>query len=138
MNTSTLRTLLPFSLIAILGPVCLMAQDSVRFHIPFDFTVGKQQLFAGEYLVGRSAPSVLTIRRSDGQAAVMTIANNASPSQIAGMAVMTFDKIDNRYFLSQVSNPNYGLQLIKPAVEKELLAQRATRKPVTVLASSLK
>jgi hypothetical protein len=68
----------------------------------------------------------------------MTLANVGEPSREPGILSLTFDKVDNRYFLSQWSGSDYGLQLIKPAVEKELLAKRAARKPVTVVASSLK
>jgi hypothetical protein len=138
MNTSILRNLLPLSLLAILGPVQAMADDMAHFKVPFDFTVGNHQLFAGEYIVGRTSPSVLTIRTGTGQAVLMTLANVGSPSRVPGILSLTFDKVDNRYFLSQWSGSDYGLQLIKPAVEKELLAKRAARKPVTVVASSLK
>ena len=138
MTTSILRTLIPLSLIAFLGTVPAMADDSAHFTIPFDFTVGKQQLYAGEYQVGRAAPSVLLIRRADGGAAVMTMANAASPSQVAGIVTLTFDKIDNRYFLTQWSGNSSGLELRKPDVEKELIARRLSRKPITVVASSLK
>ncbi len=138
MNTSILRNLLPLSLLAILGPVQAMAEDMAHFKVPFDFTVGKQQLFAGDYIVGRTSQTVLTIRTGTGQGVLMTLASPGSPSKVPGVLLLTFDKVDNRYFLSEWSGSDYGLQLIKPAVEKELLARRASRKPVTVVASSLK
>jgi hypothetical protein len=138
MNTSILRNLLPLSLLAILGPVGLMAQDSTHFTIPFDFTVGKHQFLAGQYQVGRTAPSVLKIRAVKGDSVLMTLANTASPSTLPGQDVLTFDKIGNRYFLSKVSAQSYGLELIRPAVEKELLARSPARKPIAVVASSLK
>lgn len=138
MNFSILRNLLPLSLLAAIGPVGLMAQAPAHFTVPFDFTVGKQQLPAGEYQVGRTAPSVLKIRSVNGGGAVMMLANGASPSTMPGKEVLTFDRIGNRYFLSRLSAVNYGLQLIQPEVEKELLARRASRKPVAVVASALK
>jgi hypothetical protein len=138
MNTSILRNLLPLSLLATLGPAGLMAQAPTHFTIPFDFTVGKQQFLAGGYQVGRTAPSVLIIRAANGDCVLMTLANTTSSSTIPGKDVLTFDKIGNRYFLSKLSAENYGLELIQPKVEKELLAKRASRKPIAVVASTLK
>jgi hypothetical protein len=138
MNSSILRTWLPLSLLAMLGPVRVMAQDTAHFTIPFDFTVGNKQLFAGEYQIGRlspSSPSVLSIRYADGKAVLMTIANSGSPSRVPGIVSLTFDKIDNRYFLTQWSGDGHGLELAKPDAEKELLAKRAARQAVTVTAS---
>jgi hypothetical protein len=136
MNTSFIRTLLPLSLLAIFGSVSLMAQDSAHFKIPFDFTVGKQQFYAGDYLVGRSAPSVLSIRTGSGYGVLMTLANSGSPSKVPGIVSLTFDKVDDRYFLSKWAGNDYGLELPQPAAERELIARRATRKPVTVAASN--
>jgi hypothetical protein len=112
-----------------------MAQDSAHFKIPFDFTVGKQQFYAGDYLVGRSAPSVLNIRTGSGYGVLMTLANVSSPSRVPGIATLTFDKIDNRYFLSKWASNEHGLELSPPPAEKELI-RRAGRKPVTVVASN--
>jgi len=139
MNLSTLRSLLPLSLLAMFGSIGLMAQDSAYFKIPFDFTVGKRQLFAGDYLVGRAAPSVLNIRTASGEGIALVLANTGSPSTLPGKSVLTFDKIGNRYFLSKWSTTDHGLQLIPSEVQKELLAkQNSSRKPLTVVASSLK
>jgi hypothetical protein len=135
MNLTNLRTLLPLSLLAIL-PVGLMAQDSARFKIPFDFTVGNQQLYAGDYVVGRSGPSILSIKTGSGYAVLMTLGVSASPSRVPGIVTLTFDKIDDHYFLSKWAGNDNGLELVQPAAEKELIGRRAARKPVTVVASS--
>src|SRR5215469_2646698 len=100
MKLANLRTLIPLSLLAIF-PVGLMAEDSAHFKIPFDFTVGKQQLYAGDYLIGRSAPSVLSIRTGSGYNVLMTLANSASPSRVPGIVSLTFDNIEGHYFLSK-------------------------------------
>ncbi len=134
MNFAILRTLLPLSLLATL-PMGLMAEDSAHFNIPFNFTVGNQQLYAGEYLIGRSAPSVLSIRTHSGYSVLMTLGNSGSPSRVPGIVSLTFDKVDNHYFLSKWAGNDYGLELVPPAAERELIARRAARKPVTVVAS---
>ena len=135
MNFTKLRALIPLSLLAIL-PVGLMAEDSAHFKIPFNFTVGNQQFYAGDYLIGRSAPSVLSIKTASGYGVLMTLANSGSPSRVPGIVTVTFDKVDDRYFLSKWAGNDYGLELVPPAAEKELIARRAARKPVTVVASS--
>jgi hypothetical protein len=135
MNFTTFRTILPLSLLAIL-PVGLMAQDSAHFKIPFDFTVGKQQLHAGEYVVERSGPSVLSIKTGSGYNVLMTLGISASPSRVPGVVSLTFDKIEDHYFLSKWAGDNYGLELVQPPAEKELIARKAARKPVTVVASN--
>ena len=55
-----------------------------------------------------------------------------------GIEFVDWGKIGDRYFLSKLSAGNYGLELIQPAVAKELLARRVSRKPVALVASSLK
>lgn len=134
MNNSILRTLLPLSLLATL-PMGLMAEDSAHFNIPFNFTVGNQQLYAGEYLIGRSAPSVLSIKTDNGHGVLMTLANSGSPSRVPGTVSLTFDKVDDHYFLSKWAGSDYGLELTPSAAERELIARKAARKPVTVVAS---
>jgi hypothetical protein len=138
MNASILRTLLPLSLLATLGPARVMAQNSAYFKIPFDFAVGDKQLFAGEYLIGSSSPSVLTIRTGNGEAVMMKLGNAASGSAVPGKVALKFDKVDNRYFLSQWTADGRGLDFNKPEAEKELIARRTSAKPVTVVASRLK
>jgi hypothetical protein len=135
MNNSILRTLLPLSLLAMIGSVSLMAQGSAHFTIPFDFTVGNHQYAAGDYIVGREGTSVLNIRTGSGYAVLMTLANSASPSRVPGMVTLTFDKIDDRYFLAKWADGDYGLELAKCSAEKELIARQAARKPVTLTAS---
>ena len=137
MKFANLRTLIPLSLLAIF-PVGLMAEDSAHFKIPFDFTVGKQQFYAGDYLIGRTAPSVLSIKTGSGYNVLMTLANSASPSRVPGIVSLTFDKVEGHYFLSKWAGNDYGLELAPPPAEKELLARRAARKPVTVVASNSK
>ena len=132
MKASILRTLATLSLGAALGPVSLLAQVPINVKIPFDFTVGSKSLAAGDYRVGQQAPQVLAIQSVDGRAAMAIMTNPAQGNNMPGKATLTFNKYGDRYFLAQVSNNNRGWALPKAAVEKELIAQRASRKPVVV------
>jgi hypothetical protein len=132
MKTSILRTLATLSLSAVLGPVSLRAQGPIHVTVPFDFSVGSKPLAAGEYEARQIMPMVLAIRSVDGQASIMIMTNAAQPTAPRGKATLTFNKYGDRYFLSQVSDYGHGWELPKSSVEKELIAKRASPRPVTV------
>jgi hypothetical protein len=134
MKTSILRILATLSLSAALGPVSLRAQGPIHITVPFDFTVGSKSLAAGEYEARQITPMVLAIRSVDGQASAVIMTNAAQPSAVPGKATLTFNKYGDRYFLSQVSDYGHGWELPKSSAEKELIAKRASPRPVTVAA----
>jgi hypothetical protein len=82
------------------------ADERVVVHIPFSFIVGTTQLPAGDYVVIENFgdnENVLAIESTDGREAVyaLSIASTAPrPSQ----SELTFEKYENRYFLSKVSS----------------------------------
>ncbi len=122
MTTFNMRVLACLSLIAILAPFTAVAQESVNFAIPFDFTVGPKSLPAGVYNVRETTPRVLEIRSSDGRRGMMILANAADRSKYKGLGVMTFERYGDRYFLSNVSNPDRGWTLPQSVDEKHLIA----------------
>jgi hypothetical protein len=132
MKASILRALATLGLSAALGPVSLMAQTTIHARIPFDFTIGSKSFAAGEYRVVEQFPKVLYIRSADGRSAMMALAHDVVPNAKPGEAKLTFNKYGNRYFLSQVSHSGRGWELPKSAVEKELIAQKASSNPVVV------
>jgi hypothetical protein len=103
-----------------------MAQSSIHANIPFDFNVGTKTFAAGEYRVQHVAPLVLAIVNPNGSTAMMVQANNAYSTTVPGTALLTFNHYGDRYFLSQVSQDGRGWELSKSAVEKELIAKRAS------------
>ena len=135
MNTSTLRTFAKLSLAAALGSISLLAQVPVRATIPFDFTVGSKTFAAGEYSVRPAAPMVLLIQSADGHASMLVATNPGEGTKIPGNTEFTFNKYDDRYFLSKVSADSDGWALPKSAIEKELIAKRAAPQPLAVVAS---
>jgi hypothetical protein len=134
MKTSILRTLATLSLSAVLGPVSLRAQGPIHITVPFDFTVGSKSLAAGKYEVRRVAPMVVAIQSADGRSNIMTQALPGDPKAAPGKATLTFNQYGDRYFLSQVSDYGHGWELPKSSAEKELIAKRASPRPVTVAA----
>jgi hypothetical protein len=130
MKTSILRTLATLSLS--LGPISLQAQGPIHITVPFDFTVGSKSLAAGKYEVRRVAPMVLAIQSADGHSNIMSQALPGDAKAAPGKLELTFNQYGDRYFLSRVSNNNLGWELPKSSVEKELIAKRASPRPVTV------
>lgn len=122
MSTFKMRVLAILSLIAILVPFTAMAQESAHFAIPFDFTVGPKSLPAGVYNVSEPTPHVLEIRSNDGRTGILTLTNGAERSKYKGLAVMSFERYGDRYFLANVSNPDRGWALPQSHDEKHLIA----------------
>jgi hypothetical protein len=135
MNTSILRTFAKLSLGAALGSITLLAQDSVRATVPFDFTIGSKSFAAGEYHLRQVAHMVLQIQSADGHASMLVATRPGEPTKIPGTARLQFNRYGDRYFLSQVSGDTGGWQVPKSLVEKELIAKSASPKPLIVVAS---
>ena len=137
MKTSTLRTLVTLCLGAALGPVSLMAQNSMRATIPFDFAIGSKSFSAGDYTVKQdAATSVVAIQSADHRSA-MTLTIGVRSNEAPKKGKLVFTRYGDRYFLSQVWTPggDVGRQFPKSHAEKELIAKTKSN-PVTLVASS--
>src|SRR3984957_6236919 len=135
MNTSIRRTLTKLTLSTALCTVCLMAQAPIHVTVPFDFTVGSKSLAAGEYSVRPAAHMILQIQSADGRSAMLTDAYPAEANKTPGSVEFKFNRYGDRYFLSQISAGDGGWGLPKSTVEKELIAQRGSRRARLVLRS---
>src|SRR5438045_414075 len=102
MNTSIIRGLAKFGLIATLGTLSLMAQGPIRFNVPFDFTAQSKYFPAGEYSVVRVTPDALQIRGGNSHSTMVVLGHYGQPSKVPGVATMRFHRYDTRYFLSEV------------------------------------
>lgn len=140
MSTFKTHMLAMLSLIATFGPVGAVAQGPVWFAIPFGFTVGPKSLGAGVYSIRETTPHMLQIQSRDGRANMMILANVSEPVQHQGLAVMTFERYGDRYFLEKVSNSDHGWALPQSGDEKHLIAAAAREqlqaKQLDVVASS--
>lgn len=82
------------------------ADERVVVHIPFSFIVGTTQLPAGDYVVTENFgdnDNVLAIESTDGREAVYALSISASGAR-PSHTELTFEKYENRYFLSKVSS----------------------------------
>jgi hypothetical protein len=136
MNTSTIRVLAVFGLIASLVPVAASAQEPTRFAIPFNFTVGQNSLAAGDYIVREVSPNILEFESRDCHANILVLASGADPGKVQGVGLLIFRKYGDQYFLSTVKSPDRGWAVPRSVREKELLAVRASPKHLELVASA--
>ena len=137
MRSSIVRTLLTISFAA-LGATTLSAQgQTVHFTTPFDFSVGRNALPAGEYHVVPIGEFALAIRQPNGRNTVFFLTNAAAAAISKPTATtVTFRRYGNRYFLSEMLNRGRGWEVPPSRMEKELAKRSVTPAPVEMVASS--
>jgi hypothetical protein len=135
MTLTTIR-IWTLGLGAIIAPTGLMAQAPIHANIPFDFTVGKKQLAAGEYRVREVAPTVLAVQSQDGKSYAVALVNNSSTRTTRGQVHLTFTRYGDRYFLSEISKSDQAWQLPKSPTEREVAAKLQAPRQVDVIAAA--
>ena len=79
---------------------------SVKVDVPFDFTVSKTKLPAGEYSIGRAGRQsddvVLSIMDLDGRSKAMRLSNAVVTTRPNDKARVVFHRYGDEYFLFQV------------------------------------
>ncbi len=135
MTIATLRGLALSSLIATLTPLGIMAQSPTRFVIPFDFTIGKKTLAAGNYRVTELLPRVLQFQSADYKS-VNIITNGEEPAKDQDKVTLTFHKYGNQYFFAKMTNSAKGWTLPASRPEKALMEARMSPTPLDIVAST--
>lgn len=135
MKNSLPRSLAVLGFCAAICPLNLLAQSSIRFTAPFDFTVGGKTFAAGQYYVEFPQPLILAIFSADNRQSEMLIVQGGEASHSASYASLTFNKYGDHYFLERVSGPYRGWELPRSPAEKELSAKAEPHTPVTVAAA---
>lgn len=118
------------------GPVALMAQGEIRTTIPFDFTVGAKSFAAGRYTLQQVKENLFVIRDVHGHSGALAGTLPGEDSERPGLALLTFKRYGDSYFLSQVSDGNRNWQLYQSHAEKMLIAKSAPSGRVVVAAAS--
>lgn len=88
------------------GSITASAQgQSLKADIPFEFTVGKKQLPAGEYLVvlpqTGGAPTI-TVKSIDGDSIGIALTNWVNTKKSGAENGLTFVKSGDKYYLNQI------------------------------------
>jgi len=97
LSVIAISTLLASSLVVLAGNV----QSRIKADIPFDFTVGKARLSAGQYSIQRGT-SQGSLKLSCDKSSVMVLTYGGSTSSIPSHAKLVFHKYGDQYFLAQV------------------------------------
>jgi hypothetical protein len=130
------------ALVVLVGSMAVAAQAQTSgrtqliANIPFEFSVGKKSLPAGEYTVTQVNPAsdhaVLQLRSKDGSASAMvqmtTVIGKAQES-----AKLIFNRYGNQYFFAQawVGSDNTGMQAAKSGAERTAARELAGTKMAT-------
>ena len=111
-----------------------LAQDRVvTADIPFEFTVCKEQLPAGQYRIepfSRSNPSIVVFRSQDNHSVEIVCTRDVQGTRLSGKGKLIFNRYGFQYFLSEVWFPGEltGNEVLKSEREEALLRESAPRK----------
>jgi hypothetical protein len=116
-----------------------VAQQAMVVNIPFDFTVDKMTLPAGEYYVESSTPQALILRQhAKPSASVIVTAIATQALEPSSESKLVFNRYGDRYFLAQLwtAGNSADRQLLKSRGEQESekTARIETRSYVTLVA----
>jgi hypothetical protein len=130
MKYTTLKNLVMSCLLVILAFASVSAQSNnhIRVNIPFDFTAGKAQLIAGEYIVHSSSEGILVLRRINDRIDTFILAPNTIQRQESNLSPkVVFHRYGNEYFLAEAwtSRDTIGRSLNKTGAERQLARQLA-------------
>jgi hypothetical protein len=110
---------------------------AIRVTVPFDFTVGRQTLAAGDYRVSVNGTSLLQVARIDGPGVANVSTNYTGGGPYQDLTPrLVFHCYGNRHFLSVawIGEVNQGHELYASAAELEYA--RATKQEQTIVLAS--
>ena len=130
-----------YSILAAVVLICLAAVSSakaqstsrvvLRAEIPFEFTIGKVTLPAGDYTVRNMSDSsdILQLRSADGHSVLVQM--NSIIGKADDNAKLVFNRYGNHYFFSQAWMPatQTGLEASKSRAERAIGRELAGLKP---------
>ncbi len=137
MTRTVLKSLAVLAVSLVLVPAVCSAQEiKISVQIPFDFTVGRETLPAGEYQAGTVTDNgAIVLRGVSVKAAVMFM---TTPESAKGDASpkLVFSRYGDRYILSQIwmDEGQTGHVLAKSRLEKELAMSKSGRQDVVLAA----
>ena len=116
-------------LAAVAGTARAQVVDPIVADIPFDFTVRQTTLPAGHYTVKRlgSNPEVMEILGADYRNPLIFLVDSAQVSNTPKRGELIFDRVGDRYFLSEVfeGGTNIGVEVPESRAERRLRKEGA-------------
>jgi hypothetical protein len=101
----------------------LSSNTAVLAKVPFDFTVGHDQLPSGTYIIRREPWGLVTMQSIDRRLSV-AVTTTLAPDSMAGDKLV-FRKYGDRYFLGKVSTSVFSAQFPLSKLEKALRYKEA-------------
>ncbi len=99
------------------------AQNTIRVTIPFNFTVGRQNLSAGEYTFNQDPISrAMVLRNQQGQVLSLILTYSVETGAASNSGKLLFHRYGGHFFLAQIwkAEEKSGQQLIMSPVEIEM------------------
>jgi len=135
MNSSMIRTLVTLSLSTLLSPVAVLAQNTVKADIPFDFVAGNRTLAAGTYTVHQMTAGAILLQNAESGNSILVTFKSGEVDRVDGNPKMTFNRYGDTYFLTKVSSDTRNWTVYPSKMEKELIAKGPSSKPGVVTAA---
>ncbi|MGC9972610.1 MAG: hypothetical protein ABSE56_18660 [Bryobacteraceae bacterium] len=135
------RSLITLAAVVALASATGYAQsNSMRVSVPFEFTVGRTVLPAGDYTVqSNSLPRVVSLQTTNRDSAAFVIAIQAGRDKAQEQPTLVFNRYGSNYFLASIwwAASTDGLEFPKTKTEIEVAKTAGLRRPeqVTLMAS---
>lgn len=116
------------------------AQEGITFTAPFDFTIGRQTLPAGQYTIRPLPQSLrkLLLRSQSGQILTFLQTDPMESQAAPASPTVVFSRYGGQYFLSQIweGSNEFGQRVAKSPAEIELAESRRQMPELIALSSS--
>lgn len=125
--------------LAICSNVSALAQmdRQYRSHIPFDFSVGKLNLKAGDYIIDLTNPgsgqNVLIIREAKSGAAKIVMVTQKQANQQENVSKLIFNRYGSRYFLAEMITSRFGAKFRNTKDEVEYARSQKPRRETVAM-----
>jgi len=108
--------------------------DVLKVRIPFSFTVGTQQLPAGEYSLKPLLPHTMQLRNQSGQVLISIATNSIESTEVPRSVKLVFNGYGGQYFLAQIwkAGDSTGQELIKSPTEIEMARKHPSGQQVAL------
>jgi hypothetical protein len=130
-------TLLILMLAGLTGLVYAQTATTIIAQVPFDYFANGKAMLAGECRVRIENDGQPIMRIAAERESVIALPHASESRKASANTVLIFHQYGDRYFLAGVSRQGQNVTYELPAgkLERELRAQNATEKNVTMLAS---
>jgi hypothetical protein len=122
MKSFRLFTMLGLTFVMIAATAMAQTPEQITIDLPFEFTVARQTLPAGNYTIKSLSPSRLLIRSRDGHEAVIASVYAVQAKETPADARLVFLRYGDQHFLYRMFVPgtDMGRQLSPSRIEVRL------------------